>query len=122
MIICGKLRWVTKTKSNSRMCSKHKTPPVHEELGARLLDIKIYPNIRPLMDSAFDAEAVHVRFCIFTGHNKGSELLVADLILPYLIAACLGISNGWIKNKRYPEFSGYRLFCLTPCLAATLCQ
>ena len=53
-----------------------------------MLDIKIYPNIRPLMDSAFGAEAVHVRFCIFTGHNKGSELLVADLILPYLIAAC----------------------------------
>ena len=52
-----------------------------------MLDIKIYPNIRPLMDSAFGAEAVHVRFCIFTGHNKGSELLVADLILPYLIAA-----------------------------------
>lgn len=22
------------------------------------------------------------------------------------ISICLGISNGWIKNKRYPEFSG----------------
>ena len=64
-----------------------------------MLDIKIYPNIRPLMDSAFDAEAVHVRFCIFTGHNKGSDLLVADLILPYLIAAWAAIDN-WRKLLR----------------------
>ena len=71
-----------------------------------MLDIKIYPNIRPLMDSAFGAEAVHVRFCIFTGHNKGSELLVADLILPYLIAACLGISNGW-KNIKQKVLKSY---------------
>ena len=45
------------------------------------------------MDSAFGAEAVHVRFCIFTGHNEASELLVGDLILPYLMAACAVVDN-----------------------------
>jgi hypothetical protein len=85
------------------MCSKQKTPPVHEELGARLLDIKIYPNIRPLMDSALTAQAVHICFRISTGHNKGSDLLVADLILPYLIAACAAARRAMGTRKGEQE-------------------
>ena len=68
-----------------------------------MLDIKIYPNIRPLMDSAFGAETIHIRFCIFTGHNEGSELLVGDFILPYLIAACAAARRAMGTRKGEQE-------------------
>ena len=32
-------------------------------------DIKVYLNVSPFVDSAFTAQAVHVRFCVFAGHG-----------------------------------------------------
>ena len=68
------------------MCRKCKKHPGSEEPGC-VVRYRVFPNVGPLVDSALGAEAVHIRFCIFTGHNEGSELLVGSVILPYLIAA-----------------------------------
>ena len=38
-------------------------------VGDSQLDIKVYPNVLPFVNSAFTAQAVHVRFCVLTGHG-----------------------------------------------------
>ena len=58
---------------------KSPTAETAETVGDSQLNIKVYLKVRPLVDSALTAEAVHVCFCIFAGHNEGSELLVGDL-------------------------------------------
>ena len=55
------------------MCHKRQKSPTAEAVGDSQLDIKVYPNVFPLMNSAFTAHAVHVRFCIFAGYEERRE-------------------------------------------------
>ena len=50
-----------------------KQSPTAETVGDSGLDIKVYPDVFPLMNSAFTAHAVHVRFCIFAGYEERRE-------------------------------------------------
>ena len=40
------------------------------------VDIKIYPNVLPFVNSAFTAQAVHIRFRIFACHKESGKQLV----------------------------------------------
>ena len=55
------------------MCHKRQKSPTAEAVGDSGLDIKVYPNVFPLMNSALTAHAVHVRFCIFAGYEERRE-------------------------------------------------
>ena len=55
------------------MCHKRQKSPTAEMVGDSQLDIKVYLNVRPFVDSAFTAHAVHVRFCIFAGYEERRE-------------------------------------------------
>ena len=55
------------------MCHKRQKSPTASAVGDSQLDIKVYPDVFPLMNSAFTAHAVHVRFCIFAGYEERRE-------------------------------------------------
>ena len=69
------------------MCHKRQKSPTAEAVGDSQLDIKVYPNVLPFVNSAFAAQAVHVRFRIFAGHSEGGKQQIVTVLLPYLIAA-----------------------------------
>ena len=52
------------------MCRKRQKSPTAETVGDSGLDIKVYPNVFPFVNSAFIAHAVQIRFCIFAGYEK----------------------------------------------------
>ena len=52
------------------MCRKRQKSPTAETVGDSGLDIKVYPNVLPFVNSAFTAQAVHVRFRIFACHKE----------------------------------------------------
>ena len=52
------------------MCRKRQKSPTAETVGDSQLDIKVYPNVFPFVNSAFTAQAVHVRFRIFVSYNE----------------------------------------------------
>ena len=70
------------------MCHKRQKSPTAETVGDSQLDIKVYPNIFPFMNSAFIADAIHVRFCIFEGYEKRGKQWIITVLLSYLIASC----------------------------------
>ena len=55
------------------MCHKRQKSPTAVAVGDSQLDIKVYPNVLPLVNSALTAHAVHVRFCIFAGYEERRE-------------------------------------------------
>ena len=52
------------------MCHKRQKSPTAVAVGDSGLDIKVYPNVFPLMNSAFTAHAVQIRFRIFAGYEE----------------------------------------------------
>ena len=52
------------------MCHKRQKSPTAEAVGDSGLDIKVYPDVFPLMNSAFTAHAVQIRFRIFACHKE----------------------------------------------------
>lgn len=55
------------------MCHKRQKSPTAETVGDSQLDIKVYPNVIPLMNSAFGAIAVHIRFRIFASYKESRK-------------------------------------------------
>ena len=47
-----------------------KQSPTAETVGDSQLDIKVYPNVLPFVNSAFIAQAVQIRFRIFACHKE----------------------------------------------------
>ena len=52
------------------MCRKRQKSPTAETVGDSQLDIKVYPNVFPFVNSAFIAHAVQIRFRIFACHKE----------------------------------------------------
>ena len=52
------------------MCHKRQKSPTAEAVGDSQLNIKVYPNVLPFVNSAFTAHAVQIRFCIFAGYEE----------------------------------------------------
>ena len=52
------------------MCRKRQKSPTAETVGDSGLDIKVYPNVFPFVNSAFTAQAVHVRFRILVSYKE----------------------------------------------------
>ena len=52
------------------MCHKRQKSPTAEAVGDSGLDIKVYPNVLPFVNSAFTAQAVHIRFRIFVSYKE----------------------------------------------------
>ena len=52
------------------MCRKQQESPTVKTVGDSQLDIKVYPNVLPLVNSAFIAHAVQIRFRIFACHKE----------------------------------------------------
>ena len=50
-----------------------KQSPTAETVGDSQLDIKVYPNVLPFVNSAFIAHTVQIRFRIFAGYEKRRE-------------------------------------------------
>ena len=69
------------------MCHKRQKSPTAEAVGDSGLNIKVYPNVLPFVNSAFNAHAVQKRFRILGGHSEGSELPVNAQFPQSLIAA-----------------------------------
>ena len=65
-----------------------KQSPTAATVGDSQLNIKVYPNIFPLMKSALTAPAINIRFCIFAGYEERGKQQIITVLLPYLIAAC----------------------------------
>ena len=54
-----------------------KSPTAVKQLGIDVRsDIQVYLNVSPFVDSAFTAQAVHVRFCVLAGHSQAGKLPV----------------------------------------------
>ena len=52
------------------MCHKRQKTSTAEAVGDSQLDIKVYPNVFPFVNSAFTAQAVYVRFRIFVSYKE----------------------------------------------------
>jgi hypothetical protein len=60
------------------MCHKRQKSPTAETVGDSMLDIEIYPNVTPFVDSALAAQAVHERLRILKrNHQRGEFPVIA---------------------------------------------
>ena len=52
------------------MCHKRQKSPTAVAVGDSQLNIKVYPNVLPFVNSAFIAHAVQIRFRIFVSYKE----------------------------------------------------
>ena len=70
---------VTKAGLQDKCAADDKKSPTAVAVGDSQLDIKVYPNVLPFVNSAFIAQAVHVRFRIFACHKKRRKQQIMSL-------------------------------------------